>query len=190
MKSEREVETVQDRILGAWPALEVESAKEMVMSLRRLLKQAYDDGKLRTAQDGIYEWVKLAKEPEADEEIRGGLLEREAKAGCREPDRARLVRDDGAWIHFTIRVRQVARKKLDLVAYDFEIVFLEPHQPSFFRVDLNPPGHPNETREIRSHAHPGNDELQWPAPVMTPLEILGHLVYRLRPRDPAKPRQA
>lgn len=113
----------------------------------------------------------------------------------RDPGRARIVRDDGAWIHFTVRVRQEDRKTLKLIAYDFEIVFPPPQDsaglpvtPFFLRTDLNPPDHPNAAREVRSHLHPNNDDLQWPAPVMTPREILDLMLQGLRPRDPKKPR--
>src|SRR5207249_273661 len=107
----------------------------------------------------------------------------------RERSSARLVRDDDAWIHFTVTVKQ-EKRALVLVAYDFEIVFPDGCQPAFFRADLNPPDHPNAAREVRSHVHPGNDEYQWPAPVLTPREVLELFLARpgLRPRDAGKPR--
>lgn len=185
------MKAVQDRILGAWPDLEVETTKDLLKALRAQLLKAYEDGSLQTGLNDIYKYVGLAKEPGADEEILGG-----EKDFRRDPARAHLVRDDGAWIHFTIRVRQEGRKTLTLVAYDFEIVFPAPHTPAslvvnpgFLRVDLNPPDHPNAEREIRSHVHPGNDDLQWPAPVMTPQEILAWMLGDgLRPRHPDKQR--
>jgi hypothetical protein len=185
------MKSVQDRILEAWPNLEVETTQELLSALRAQLFKAYNEELLRTGLNDIYKWVKLAKEPKADEEILGAV-----KDFRRDLSSAHIVRSDGAWIHFTIRVRQEGKKMLRLIAYDFEIVFPVPHtpaspvvKPGFLRVDLNPPDHPNAGREIRSHVHPGNDDLQWPAPVMTPREILAWMLGdSLRPRHPDKQR--
>jgi hypothetical protein len=49
---------------------------------------------------------------------------------------------------------------------------LPPHRPSFIRFDLNPPGHPNEERELRAHLHPGCDDLLLPSLILEPLEAL------------------
>ena len=94
-----------------------------------------------------------------------------------------FVRDDGAWLSFSLTVRQHERE-LEILAYDFELVWPNGASPSFLRFDLNPPGHANDVREIRSHFHPGNDDLLAPAPIMTPEELLDLLLWRLRPRDP------
>jgi hypothetical protein len=107
----------------------------------------------------------------------------------RDPKHAYLKRNDGAWIHFKITVIWDGDSKVDLDSYDFEIVFPPGHQPPWCRIDLNPPGHDNEAEGLRSHLHPGNDDLIMPAPVMTPEEILKLFIDGLRPRDPAKPRR-
>jgi hypothetical protein len=95
---------------------------------------------------------------------------------------AHLVRNDGAWLHFTLTVRADA-ESLSLEAYSFEIVFPNAHHPAFLRFDLNSPGHENDEREMRSHFHPGNDDLQSPSAMMTPEEILDLLIWGLRPRN-------
>ena len=98
-------------------------------------------------------------------------------------------------MHFTLTLecsskgKKKGRKVERLWAYDFELVFPEGHEPAFVRFDLNEPGHPNEDREIRSHMHPGNDDLLVPAPVMGPRELIDVLVRRLRNnRDDGKAR--
>lgn len=175
--------SVQDRVVSAWPSLEADTADKLRNELRAVLMRARNVGLLKTASNGIYEWVRRNDKPEADEEILGGVKT------SRDPGDAHLVRDDGAWIHFKVRVRQDDRKKLTLIAYDFEMVFPEGYRLPWLRLDLNPPDHPNAERELRSHIHPGNDDLQWPAPVMTPQEILAWMLGPgLRPRDPEKPR--
>ena len=172
------MDALQARILAAWPSLGVETAKLLLVALRKQLFKAHEDGLLQTPPDQIYKFVR--SNPPANDEILGGI-----KDFRRDPGSACLVRDDGAWIHFTILVHQEDKTTLQLVAYDFEIVFPPSHTPPWVRLDLNPPSHPNE---LRSHLHPGNDELLLPAPVMTPQEILDHFVRELRPRDPDKPR--
>jgi hypothetical protein len=109
------------------------------------------------------------------------------------PVNARLVRDDGAWLHFTITVLK-ASDTLAIRAYDFELVFPEDmvlpkgRMPLFYRIDLNTERHPNAARELRSHCHPGHDDLQAPAPVMSPDEILDLLIWGMRPRRVDKTR--
>ena len=57
-------------------------------------------------------------------------------------------------------------------------------------IDANEPGHSNEERGLRSHMHPGNDDLLVPAPVLSPTELIDVLVRRLRnTRDDEKPRR-
>ena len=69
---------------------------------------------------------------------------------------ARLVRDDQAWVHFSMA------DDGEVIAYDFEIVFdlksVAIAHPRFVRVDCNEPGHKNEVeRDMRCHLHPGHD---------------------------------
>lgn len=187
-----EEEGVQARVLGAFPELQAKKPREMLTALQNMLLAAFNEGHLRTGPADIYKWVKLdPKEHPNDPNpaivgphaLMGG--EKDFK---RDPRRARLKRDDGAWIHFTITVDWDGLERITLLAYDFEIVFPQGHNPPFLRIDLNPVGHPNEGRELRSHLHPGNDDLLVPAPVMTPEEILHLFIHGLRPRDKDKPR--
>lgn len=189
--------TIQERVLGAWPPLGLTTPKKLLLQLKAALRGAHkaEEGGvnvLRTPQDEIDKWVKLdpknkPNDPEPPAKgphiIVGGV-----KDFRREPQSAHLVRDDGSWIHFTITVDWDGKKLLSLIAYDFEIVFPAGHSPPFIRIDLNKPGHENETRELRSHIHPGSDDLLLPAPVLTPVEILHYFLYDLRARNSDKPR--
>ena len=116
--------------------------------------------------------------------IAGGIKDQHG-----DPAKACITRDDGAWIHFTITVLERPKQLLDLIAYDFEIVFPDAHPLRWLRFDLNLPGHANEERNLRSHMHPGHDDMQVPAPMMRPNEILHVLIDGLRPRDPEKLRK-
>lgn len=174
------MQDVQRRILESAPTLEAGSPKDVLRQIRRALKDALDRDLLKIPEASIYQHVRLecANEGEREFVITGGI-----KDFRRSPESARLIREDLAWLHFTITVRHYARDRLEVLSYDFELVFPDGHAPPFVRFDLNPPGHRNEARELRSHVHPGNDELQLPAPVMTPTELLELLLVRLRPRD-------
>ncbi|HYO57454.1 hypothetical protein [Archangium sp.] len=92
----------------------------------------------------------------------------------------RLVRDDGAVIHFTITVKEQP-DGLELIAYDFELYFPSKEPISFVRFDLNPRRHRNDAeRAMRSHLHPSHDNLQVPSAMLSPTEALSLLLYGLR----------
>jgi hypothetical protein len=190
------MQSLQSRILGVWPSLKPRTSAELLQGLRSKLLKASNGGLLRTGSDEIQKWVKLdppgVPRPEKappDAKIIIGAI----KDFRRDATSARLIRDDGAWLHFTITAIEVP-DRLQIIAYDFELVFPqdmvppEGSMPRFYRVDLNLPGHGNEERELRSHCHPGNDDLLAPAPVMTPDEILDLLIWGMRPRDADKMR--
>ncbi|MBC7977651.1 MAG: hypothetical protein H7138_21960 [Myxococcales bacterium] len=156
-------------------------------------------GKLRTPPEQVNRLVALLPEPEAN--LAAQLRARDLHVGAycivggaknlkRDRSLAHFTRDDDAWFDFTITVREQAGQ-LELLAYDFEIRFPPGRGVPFVRFDLNLPAHRNEDRELRSHQHPGSDDLQMPAPLMTPTEVLALFVEGLRlatnrdkPRDP------
>ncbi|WP_437765087.1 hypothetical protein WMF27_31820 [Sorangium sp. So ce281] len=190
--------TIQERVVGAWPQFEPTTPKQLLLELKAVLLEAHKaevDGisVLGTSQNEINKWVKLDPKDNPNDPERPAVGPHIIVGGVkdfrREPESAHLVRGDGAWIHFTITVNWDGRKRLSLIAYDFEIVFPPGHSPRFIRVDLNEPGHENETRELRSHIHPGNDDLLLPAPVLAPAEILHYFLHGLRARDPEKLRR-
>jgi hypothetical protein len=182
------MQSLQNRILGAWPSLRARTPAELLRGLKNKFLKASNGGLLRRGigLDVIEKWVKL--DPPGVSVIAGGV-----KDFRRAPENAYLVRDDGAWLHFTILVRE-GSASLEMLGYDFELVFPEEMalpkggMPPFFRIDLNLPGHENEEREMRSHLHPGHDDLQAHAPVMSPDEILDLLIWGMRPRRADKTR--
>lgn len=159
------------RIESAMPALRAANAEELLRSLRARLKAAYDGGVLVVPQHEIYRCVQLVEPPNlpsnspSTKAIAGGI-----KDFQRRRESAQLVRSDGLWFHFTLAVEET-RDKLVLLAYDFELV--RPGKiPPFVRFDLNPLGHDNDSRFLRSHLHPGNEDVVLPAPILEPLEAL------------------
>lgn len=172
---------LQRRTLADLTPLSAASPKALLQRIRRALKDALDRDHLKIPHEFIFKHVQLEQsgDDEAEFLISGG-----PKDFRRSTESARLIRDDLAWLHFTLTVRQHERVRLEILAYDFELVFSDGHVPPFIRFDLNLPGHANEERELRSHLHPGNDDLQLPAPVMTPEELIELLLARLRARTP------
>lgn len=153
---------------------------ELAKTLLRELWAARDDDCLLTKKHECSQLVKLGGSPVEGMGyvgIYGG--EKDFK---RRGDKPRFIRHDRAWFHFTMTVAKRNRQPLALIAYDFELCFSEEQVqeqqfPRFVRFDLNPPGHDNEARELRSHMHPGHDDLTTPAPLMGPLEILHLFLY-------------
>jgi hypothetical protein len=176
-------ETWQEHALSRTIALPA-GAKE----LRNLLRKASDTGKLRTSPQEIYKLVEVLPEPPPplakqlrEEElymssfcIAGG--EKNLK---RDRRLAHFTRDDDAWFDFTITGRE-NNHRLELIAYDFEIRFPPGTGTPFLRFDLNVPAHRNEDRELRSHLHPGSDDILVPAPMLSPTEVLTLFLEGLR----------
>lgn len=104
------------------------------------------------------------------------------KSYDRDSSAAHLVRDDGAWFDFTITVREHAGK-LELITYNFEICFPYAMGAPFLRFDLNIPEHRNQQRELRSHLHPGSDDIYVPSPKMHPAELIDLFLHGLRRPD-------
>lgn len=182
---------LQQRLLESTPAFADKiKVEEVWRSIKRCLFEAHGDECLETAPAEIHQYVPRPKKDDGNRfTIAGGLIDGN-KPFDRAPELARLNRPDGAWLHFTLTLQCDKQSRVEeLWAYDFELVFPEGHSPAFVRFDLNQPDHPNAAREIRSHMHPANDDLQLPAPVMNPEELLDVLLRRLKnQRDPNRPR--
>lgn len=175
-----------ERIAGTMPDLEAREARELFQRMRRVLFAASNEGRLQGGQAAIERWVRLDHPPpKVTTDPRARAIVGGLKDFDRRPESACLVRDDGAWIHFTVTVIE-GRKRTDglvLFAYDFEIVFADhegDRHPAFVRIDLNTPDHPNAMRDLRSHLHPGHDDLQVPAPILAPEEALDLMVNGFR----------
>jgi hypothetical protein len=155
-------------------------ASDLRIELRNVLLRASNTRRLRTPPREIHQLVQVLSEPGAP--LAKQLRERElhTNACCivggeknlkRDHRLAHFTRDDDAWFDFTITVREDNRR-LELLAYDFEIRFPPGAGTPFLRFDLNLPAHRNEDRDLRSHLHPGSNDILVPAPMMSPTEVL------------------
>jgi hypothetical protein len=148
-------------------------ARTLYVSLRRLLEDASNDGRLRSTIADIRQVLKPPHRSGVDEVISMG----DRRNFHRSTELPHLVRDDRAWFDFAITLRDG-----EVVAWSFEVRF--PDQvPAFLRFDLNPPGHDNEGRDLRCHLHPGTDDDGLAVPLAadwTPERVLGLVVGGLR----------
>jgi hypothetical protein len=180
-------DAVQDHALGREIVLP-SRAKALWLELRNALILASNGRRLRTSPSEILRQVRLLDEPprmlaaQLDaHKLREGaycIVSGDKNYG-RDRSAAHLVRDDGAWFDFTITVRECAGK-LELIAYNFEICFPYAMGSPFLRFDLNIPEHRNQQRELRSHLHPGSDDIYVPSPKMHPAELIALFVHGLR----------
>lgn len=156
-------------------------AKTLFGDLRRQLIAASNAGLVAEPPHKIFKLVQLLPEPPVQilEDLRTRNLHEQAfcivggeKNQQRDQNIPHFKRGDGAWFDFSIVVRERGGQ-LELLAYDFELRFPPGTGVPFLRLDLNLPGHDNDARDLRCHLHPGADDLQVPAPLMTPSELLG-----------------
>ncbi|MEZ4405438.1 MAG: hypothetical protein R3A52_02940 [Polyangiales bacterium] len=93
---------------------------------------------------------------------------------------AHFTRADGAWFDFGFTLLERRGAPVEVVAYDAELRFVRDDDspvPPWVRFDLNPPGHDNDGRALRSHLHPATDDWEVPAPTLSPVELLDLLVF-------------
>jgi|GEM_PF-3580835 len=105
----------------------------------------------------------------------------------RDPALADLRTPDGGWITFSAVLRPNG-DTLEILAYTFERVFRSDAQPRFVRFDYNVPDHDNDKRGLRSHVHPGNDDMQLPSPILAPHELIELLLGEMGPAADRAPR--
>ena len=189
------LQTLQEHALARTLKLPAR-AKDLHRDLRNALVRASNAGKIQNSPTEIHQLVRLLPEPPSQIAQDVEKLKLHDGACCivggeknqgRDRNIAHLARNDGAWFDFSITVREHGNQ-LELVAYDFEIRFPPGMGAPFLRFDLNLPDHRNETRELRSHLHPGSDDILAPAPRMSPLEILALFIDGLRRPEGRKPR--
>lgn len=175
---------VQRRILAGAPEANVKRPSELLVQIRNALYRAVSEERLVPKGD-LAQIVQLTQDKHDSSKfvLTGGI-----KDFRRDEANARLIRDDLAWFHFTITLQAPREGSVEVLGYDFEIVFPRSHQPPWIRFDYNLPGTDNEARNIRSHVHPGSDDLQLPAPILRPIELVELYVNHLRPRDPENQR--
>lgn len=95
-----------------------------------------------------------------------------------------FVRTDGARISFGVSVLYPPAAPSTLQAYRFHLRYPEGSNPTYIRIDLNRGIGGDALMEPRSHIHVGAESLRFPAPMMTPLEVLEKCLYGL-PLPPA-----
>jgi len=91
-----------------------------------------------------------------------------------------FVRADGGVVHFAMTLSEDHARNSVVFAYGFEVYFPSQKPIAFVRFDLNYVGHGNDEAGLRSHLHPGNDDLQLPSPVLAPIEALLLVLYGCR----------
>jgi hypothetical protein len=172
-------EDVQARLLETTP-LTVESANILRTKIFQCLTTASNEGILKTKLNEIYKLLKITKPTKGIIEITGGQ-----RNFNRIKEIPHFERCDGCWFDFAILVDENI-KPAEIIAFDFEIRFLENNPTKFLRFDLNLPEHNNDDKGKRFHIHPGNDDLMIHASPMSPLEILHLFLYDLK--IPERPR--
>ncbi len=176
---------IQERIIEKTP-LDIKNAKTYLSELRKCLITASNNHFLNTRLDLIYKQLLLKEgtEEEGISIIYGGLTSG-PKNFSRDKNLPHFERIDGGWFDFSLTIDERLQPAL-ILAYDFELRFPATHGVEFIRFDLNFPDHDNDKRDIRSHIHPGHDDLMIHSPPMNPLEILHLFLYDLYLTD--KPR--
>lgn len=179
---------LQFRLEGSVKPLPM-TASKLYEELRLTLQKGIRAGVLKTPANRIKKLLKLDSSQESKKVyelggthgIIGGPPRKDNKRledGI-DPEE-RLVREDGAVIHFTLTLKEHPNE-LELLAYDFELYFPAKRPIWFVRFDLNPINHKNDTeRAMRSHLHPSHDDLQVPSAILSPSEVLSLLLYGLR----------
>jgi hypothetical protein len=177
------------------------SARLLRAELVKVLVSASNASKIKTSPSEIHHRITLMDSGEiarrlgaVADDLRSNDLQEGAfcivggeKNQERDKSLPHFERDDGAWFDFSITVRE-AKRRLELLAYDFEIRFEPGMGSSFLRFDLNLPDHRNQFRDLRCHLHPGCDDLLVPAPLMTPIELLRFFIEEVRLPAERKPR--
>lgn len=155
----------------------VRSAKDLKNMLRARVARAFEEGVLAANGTHLIQSKTSPRKGRAQDIAVWGGVEINQK---RDPNLPHVRRTDGAWFDFHIELRTYDgdltehRGTLELLGYGYEIRFpteLGCGVP-WLRFDLNLPGHPNETREVRAHFHPGDDDLQAPSAILRPDEAL------------------
>ena len=179
---------LQERLLS-YPGIQAESEADLLRQLRNYLRQAIEDETLQHAPEDLYQLVKKMAAKNRDEFLIVGGDKNEQH----DPNLPSLRRADGSFFHFTLTCRQKSREPVELLGYNFELCFAAAPNArrEYVRFDLTSPtgeATANIERGMRSHLHPGSDDIQVPAAALTPIELLDLCVYRLKPRDSARRR--
>jgi hypothetical protein len=173
---------LQRRLSAATPALSI-GPRDLYKDVYALLLRAIRDQVLRNGMYTVKKLLRLTPDPEGRPScwvLTGGPIDFGRTA---EPDPdTRFVRTDGGIVHFQMTLLERDARSVEVLAYSFEVYFPSRDPIAFVRFDLNFRGHSNDEAGLRSHLHPGNDDLQLPSPVLEPLEALLVVLYGCRPQ--------
>jgi len=152
--------------------------------IRPRLLRAFNEDRLTISVHDISSFVKVTT----------STLERDAfdliggrRNFRRDLELADIKTPDGGWLSFSAILRP-KDNFLELLGYTFERVFEQESCPAWVRYDYNERGHDNEGRGLRSHIHASDDDMQLPAPILAPHELIDLLLGDLGPRHDRKQR--
>lgn len=125
------MKALQTRVLSAWPSWMAKTPSKLLQSVKSKLVKAYNDDQLRVGLENIHECVRLDPRGSEDSSIRAASGRHVIVGGIkdfhRNPASARLIRNDGAWLHFTILVEWDGKDALELL--DLLVWHLRPRDP-------------------------------------------------------------
>lgn len=179
------VSPLHERIATTAPVISVRKPQEYLRHhMRPRLVRASNEGRLAIGIEHIARHVRITpSQSERDAfDLVGGR-----RNFRRNLELADLRTADGGWLFFAAILRPT-EAGLEVLGYNFERFFQTDSRPSWVRFDFNEPGHANDDRGLRSHCHPGNDDIQLPSPIFAPHELVDVLLGGLGPRDGRKPR--
>ncbi len=160
--------------------------QDLYQELYALLLHAIREEVLQNGMHTVKKLLRLTPDPKGRPrcwELTGGPLD---FARTAEPDRStRFVRTDGGIVHFHMTLLERHAQSIEVLAYGFEVYFPSRAPIAFVRFDLNFRGHDNDEVGLRSHLHPGNDDLQLPSAVLEPREAVLLVLYGCRPQREA-----
>lgn len=166
--------------------IQIEKSTELFSRIHKLLIKASDERKLNTPPHDILKILKMIpRDQNGFTAIYGGGYPKHRNEFTRNFKRLKegslyFEKSDKSWFDFVIIVKEIS-KQIEIISYNFEIrIPLENGNESFIRFDLNPVGHGNDAKGIRSHMHCNSDQFQFPYPEQSPLEILDMLLFGIR----------
>ena len=174
---------LQGRIAAAAHSLvagvgHIKSPNDYYHSIQRHLIKASDCGLIMQSPREVRAF--LAQK----ETTRGGLVITVGSVRNFNRNRAlpHFSRKDCGWFDFQLGLEGTSGG-VEVLWYDFELRLPEHSPVPFVRLDLNPVGHTNEERALRSHLHVGSDDDGWsvPAPIFSPFEALDLMIHGLVP---------
>jgi hypothetical protein len=173
---------LQQRLSAATSALPV-TPQGLYEQVRVQLVRAIREDALQNGLYTVKKLLRLTPDPKHGPSywvLTGGPIDFRRTA---EPDpETRFVRTDRGIVHFQLTLRECDARSIEVIAYGFEVYFPSRDPIAFVRYDLNFRGHDNDEAGLRSHLHPGNDDLQLPSPVLEPLEALLLVLYGCGPQ--------